>query len=695
MKKRTILTSLMSVAMLATIASGATYALFTSEDTTNIAVTAGKVDLTANIVNVETWSLENDYSAAGRSDGSFTMGGSALVSGSTVTLDRIVPGDRVKFKVAGTNNSNVNIQYRVSIQAKDTYKLLEGLKIEINGNIYSSLYGYKTAWASLNPGTAFEDIEISIELPKEAGNEYQDLTANLVILVEAVQGNAEVNGVAEVTTFEVVDDVVDFRNAFVDLSRSINSVRKHIALEKDIELDADEVINVLSGKAYDLDLNGFAIYAKSDMSGNRELFNVKGELNVLNGTLEYKHVGSDMGWSSMTTIFDVTAGGKLGLNNVNASNLGGTSMAFVAHLNNWGEASLEIDDSSLFSTYCAVRVFNSGPDVNNVTVTDSTLAANNMAVWVHNYTSVDFADKLYSGSSASYDVEKVKDRLNFNFLVENPVNGVADGDASNLNEKANNIIIGKIRYGFTDGEIYYNSSVKSTTDFNDLWSLISADKSEVVLYDNLYANYFIGVNGGKESYIDLNGKTIDVDYDAYFGVLAIEGSELTIDGEGTVNLKQGFFVNSENSKLNIKSGNYNMTAATTLNGMKAHSVVQGNANVVIEDGKFSSNVENASFFQISANGRIEVKGGFFENTADATPDYFDMGTNKYNTNRVIITGGTFVNWNPLNDRMCYTGTWPAAGESQFSGPWMLIPGDYKVVSELQPNGDIWYSVVHK
>lgn len=45
--------------------------------------------------------------------------------------------------------------------------------------------------------------------------------------------------------------------------------------------------------------------------------------------------------------------------------------------------------------------------------------------------------------------------------------------------------------------------------------------------------------------------------------------------------------------------------------------------------------------------------------------------------------------------MCYTGTWPAAGESQFSGPWMLIPGDYKVVSDLQPNGDIWYSVVHK
>lgn len=26
--------------------------------------------------------------------------------------------------------------------------------------------------------------------------------------------------------------------------------------------------------------------------------------------------------------------------------------------------------------------------------------------------------------------------------------------------------------------------------------------------------------------------------------------------------------------------------------------------------------------------------------------------------------------------MCYTGTWPEAGEAAFVGPWMLIPGDY-------------------
>ena len=133
------------------------------------------------------------------------------------------------------------------------------------------------------------------------------------------------------------------------------------------------------------------------------------------------------------------------------------------------------------------------------------------------------------------------------------------------------------------------------------------------------------------------------------------------------------------------------------NALAPYSKFQVGAVVVLKNGEYviGSNVENASIFQITAKGRLEIKGGFFENTADATPYYFDMGTNKNDTNRVVITGGTFVNWNPLNDRMCYTGEWPAAGDSQFSGPHMLIPGDYKVVSEAQPNGDIWYSVVHK
>ena len=104
------------------------------------------------------------------------------------------------------------------------------------------------------------------------------------------------------------------------------------------------------------------------------------------------------------------------------------------------------------------------------------------------------------------------------------------------------------------------------------------------------------------------------------------------------------------------------------------------------------NVDNAVLFFATTNARIEINGGFFENTVDKTPDLLSMGTNNQTTTRIIITGGTFVNWNPLEYRMMYTGEWPA-DEAAFVGPWMLIPVEYKVVSETQANGDIWYSVV--
>ena len=49
MNKKSLLASLMSIAMLASITTGATYALFTANDETNVAITSGKVALSAAV----------------------------------------------------------------------------------------------------------------------------------------------------------------------------------------------------------------------------------------------------------------------------------------------------------------------------------------------------------------------------------------------------------------------------------------------------------------------------------------------------------------------------------------------------------------------------------------------------------------------------------------------------------------------
>ena len=219
----------------------------------------------------------------------------------------------------------------------------------------------------------------------------------------------------------------------------------------------------------------------------------------------------------------------------------------------------------------------------------------------------------------------------------------------------------------------------------------------VVVQENITSNstYNLYFGPGDVTNLDLNGKIITLENVNQYGLTSSDGGKLVLDGNGTVNCGKGFFASSNNAQIIVNSGTYNMTVSSAIDGKQTHSIVQNNASIVINDGTFTSNVNDAAIFHVTANSKLEIKGGFFENTVDETPDYLNIGTNKYNTNRIIITGGTFVNWNPLSDKMCYTGEWPAAGEAAFGGPWILIPGDYKVVSEVQSNGDIWYTVVAK
>ena len=192
---------------------------------------------------------------------------------------------------------------------------------------------------------------------------------------------------------------------FVDLSAMcyLNDVNEVYALANDITLDADNTIAVAKGKTWNLDLNGKTITAESDeASGNRNIFDANGAtLTIKNGTIEYTHVGTNMGWNSSTNLFNITAGGVLNLEGVTAKNLGGSDMAFVAHLNNWGEATLNVERCTLESTYIPVRVFNSGYDMNNVTIKNSTLKGK-YCFWVHNYKAA--GDSVGDDSTLNFDI---------------------------------------------------------------------------------------------------------------------------------------------------------------------------------------------------------------------------------------------------------------------------------------------------
>ncbi len=212
-KKNVILSSILSLAMCASLITGATYALFTSETETNVAITSGKVEVVSKVTDLKLYSHQNinvntNVGEKIEMEGNtFLTGGTANYANGTLALDNIVPGDGVTFNVSVTNKSNVDIMYRTVISSATGTGLINALDVEIDETAYVGKA--VSEWTALEANADIEDIAVSIELPTTAGNAYQNKTVALSIAVEAVQGNAiEVIDKWDGTVDELSDDYV-------------------------------------------------------------------------------------------------------------------------------------------------------------------------------------------------------------------------------------------------------------------------------------------------------------------------------------------------------------------------------------------------------------------------------------------------------------------------------------------------------
>ncbi len=227
------------------------------------------------------------------------------------------------------------------------------------------------------------------------------------------------------TTEQITNNLVEVKKVG-STDELVNALKNgdNVVLSKDISgVDANTAITIAAGKDVILDLNGYEIAATANKTGNQELFLVKGTMTVKNGTLELV-AQNNQEWNAMATIFDVTAGGVLKVDGVTA-NVAGTDMNFFAHLNNWGSATLEMTNCNITTTYVAVRAFNSGYDMNTVTIKDCDFY-NGRMFWVHNYTSEGKDDStltldIYGNNNTSDNAKPV--RFGFSNSVYYDING--------------------------------------------------------------------------------------------------------------------------------------------------------------------------------------------------------------------------------------------------------------------------------
>ena len=315
-----------------------------------------------------------------------------------------------------------------------------------------------------------------------------------------------------VNTNTYVADAAEFATAFAEAfdGEKDNNI---ITLTGDINLNdlplvrsgstEDPAYTLPAGKSLTIDLNGnklTATTAIADNNGdgkitanfdNQVIFNVRGTMTFKNGSFEYTHTGDDMSWNASTAMFHLEDGATLNVENATLKNLGGSSMAFAIHLNNWGgDLTLNVDNSTLESTYIPVRVFNSGPYMNNVEIKNSTLNGK-YCFWVHNY--------IGAGDSAGED-----STLNIN-LFNNSNTFEHTGKAPVLYGYANTI------YYNADGSKYIADGVGIDTDGNYhisnaaglVW--VAEQVNTMEFYVNEAANIFDNKVVYIESDIDLAG----------------------------------------------------------------------------------------------------------------------------------------------------------------------------------------------
>ena len=202
MKKKIVAMSVLTIVLCASLIIGATLALFSSRSDVNIAVSSGKVEISAAIdEKVSLYSptaISNDGTVTdaenAATDTNFKTGGTATVSNGQLAITNIAPGDKVTFKIDITNSSNVNYQQRLTFslaEGSETLynQLLIGVGTEEGTYTY---YGSSTEWMEKDAATTSDALYLSVELPAYAGNSAQDKSCTVRFTLEAAQKNANV-----------------------------------------------------------------------------------------------------------------------------------------------------------------------------------------------------------------------------------------------------------------------------------------------------------------------------------------------------------------------------------------------------------------------------------------------------------------------------------------------------------------------
>lgn len=212
--KKSLLTSCLVIALCLSLICGATFAMFTDSASTNIVVSGGKVEIDATIIkdSLTLYSLDEDTQEIVEQEDGFVTGGTATLTGNSLSLEKIVPGDGVELTLSVKNNSTVSIKYAIIVAVNNTvvngtYKLSDALVATVDGEPVADGV---SEWKSLAGSEQFpsDTMTIAVSLPVSTGNEYQGLACSIDIILYAIQSNADTSGIKLAYSQEQFEDAL-------------------------------------------------------------------------------------------------------------------------------------------------------------------------------------------------------------------------------------------------------------------------------------------------------------------------------------------------------------------------------------------------------------------------------------------------------------------------------------------------------
>ena len=610
-KRSVIITAILAIIMCASLVAGATFALFSSSSSVNIAVTSGNVEVTASVVDIQKSYVDDKGETV---NGKLFSGDATFDEGArTVTLSHVLPKDTVKFKVEVVNRSNVAIKYRMVMSLVEDNGLFSSLDITLNGKKF---YGYTsgTKYALLEAEQQIAAIPVVISLPE--GATCNNTACKLTYKVEAVQGNASVEDFPEVPENTLA----------VNTTEDVRVLEKAISGENAV-LDKDVVIT----KAPDTVASRLSIKEPTTLN--------------LNATIKTpKDMGNnDNNFCALIVDADTT---------VNANANGGikTGENGGYGINVRKGAKLTINGGNYYGGGTAVQV------------QEGELTINGGIFAVEPYDNPNYGynfllnciDSAYKNGTAKIIV---KGGIFKNF---NPADNTAEGEHTNF--VADGYTVVSMKDDDSEDTLYIVLPVSDVLD-----AISQGEDVDLTISADLAISKEIKVDGSKVT-INANGKTVANTADiwnegtgAWSLVSAQGGAALTVKGNGTFKAK-------ENDCFAVD--------------------VQDGSKLVIEDGTFIGNVHAVYVYE----GTAYIKGGFYsvqQKYSDASKaDEFVLNcyddNRKNGTAKIIVTGGTFVNFNPAN----------CQAEGAHTN---FVAEGYKVVSETKEKEDgtteVWYTVV--